>query len=180
MKFGKEFKKQKVPEWIDAYMDYSGLKQILREIMLHKLSRQPPTPLRAIKQKLKLHRTFSGLHAKSRDFVSQGDIEDQVIDVEALPRDGSGHFYRTNFLRQSEEGGEIEEMFFEKLDQELNKVNKFYKDKVEAVRSEAAELNKQMDALIALRIKVDTKNASPDNATAVPLRTSTRTLGKCN
>ncbi|GAY36707.1 hypothetical protein CUMW_023970 [Citrus unshiu] len=176
MKFGKEFKKQKVPEWIDAYMDYSGLKQILREIMLHKLSRQPPTPLRAIKQKLKLHRTFSGLHAKSRDFVSQGDIEDQVIDVEALPRDGSGHFYRTNFLRQSEEGGEIEEMFFEKLDQELNKVNKFYKDKVEAVRSEAAELNKQMDALIALRIKVDTKNASPDNATAVPLRTSTRTL----
>ncbi|KAH9709643.1 phosphate transporter PHO1 [Citrus sinensis] len=175
MKFGKEFKKQKVPEWIDAYMDYSGLKQILREIMLHKLSRQPPTPLRAIKQKLKLHRTFSGLHAKSRDFVSQGDIEDQVIDVEALPRDGSGHFYRTNFLRQSE-GGEIEEMFFEKLDQELNKVNKFYKDKVEAVRSEAAELNKQMDALIALRIKVDTKNASPDNATAVPLRTSTRTL----
>ncbi|KAH9709642.1 phosphate transporter PHO1 [Citrus sinensis] len=180
MKFGKEFKKQKVPEWIDAYMDYSGLKQILREIMLHKLSRQPPTPLRAIKQKLKLHRTFSGLHAKSRDFVSQGDIEDQVIDVEALPRDGSGHFYRTNFLRQSE-GGEIEEMFFEKLDQELNKVNKFYKDKVEAVRSEAAELNKQMDALIALRIKVDTKNASPDNATAVPLRTSTRTLeeNKC-
>ncbi|KAH9774006.1 phosphate transporter PHO1 [Citrus sinensis] len=176
MKFGKEFKKQKVPEWIDAYMDYSGLKQILREIMLHKLSRQPPTPLRAIKQKLKLHRTFSGLHAKSRDFVSQGDIEDQVIDVEALPRDGSGHFYRTNFLRQSEEGGEIEEMFFEKLDQELNKVNKFYKDKVEAVMSEAAELNKQMDALIALRIKVDTKNASPDNATAVPLRTSTRTL----
>ncbi|KAH9774003.1 phosphate transporter PHO1 [Citrus sinensis] len=181
MKFGKEFKKQKVPEWIDAYMDYSGLKQILREIMLHKLSRQPPTPLRAIKQKLKLHRTFSGLHAKSRDFVSQGDIEDQVIDVEALPRDGSGHFYRTNFLRQSEEGGEIEEMFFEKLDQELNKVNKFYKDKVEAVMSEAAELNKQMDALIALRIKVDTKNASPDNATAVPLRTSTRTLeeNKC-
>ncbi|KAL9424211.1 hypothetical protein AB3S75_036151 [Citrus x aurantiifolia] len=176
MKFGKEFKKQKVPEWIDAYMDYSGLKQILREIMLHKLSTQPPTPVRAIKQKLKLHRTFSGLHAKSRDFVSQGDIEDQVIDVEALPRDGSGHFYRTNFLRQSEAGGEIEEMFFEKLDQELNRVNKFYKDKVEAVMSEAAELNKQMDALIALRIKVDTKNASPDNATAVPLRTSTRTL----
>lgn len=45
--------------------------------------------------------------------------------------------------------------------------------------SEAAELKKQMDALIALRIKVDRKNASPDNATAVLLRRSTRTLGNC-
>lgn len=96
-------------------MDYNGLKQNLREIMLHKLSKQAPTPLTAIKQKLKLHRTFSGLRAKSRDIVGQGDIEDQVIDVKTLPRNGSGHFYRTNFLRQSEEGGEIEEMFFEKL-----------------------------------------------------------------
>lgn len=29
MRFGKEFKKQKVPEWTDAYMDYNGLKRIL-------------------------------------------------------------------------------------------------------------------------------------------------------
>ncbi|PWA72822.1 hypothetical protein CTI12_AA264700 [Artemisia annua] len=30
MKFGKEFKKQKVPEWIEAYVDYTGLKRWCR------------------------------------------------------------------------------------------------------------------------------------------------------
>ncbi|PWA34168.1 phosphate transporter PHO1 10 [Artemisia annua] len=30
MKFGKEFKKQKVPEWIEAYVDYNGLKRWCR------------------------------------------------------------------------------------------------------------------------------------------------------
>ncbi|KAI9169252.1 hypothetical protein LWI28_009604 [Acer negundo] len=174
MKFGKEFKQRKVPEWTDAYLDYNGLKRILREILLYKLSKQPPTPLRDLHQKLKLHRSFSGLHAQSRNPIGKGDIEDQVIDVKRLPRDRSGHFYKTDFLRQSEEGGEIEISFFRKLDQELNKVNTFYKDKVEAVMSEAAELNKQMDALIALRIKVERKNPSGDNLTAMPLRSDTR------
>ncbi|KAK0574129.1 hypothetical protein LWI29_018609 [Acer saccharum] len=174
MKFGKEFKKRKVPEWTDAYLDYNGLKRILREILLYKLSKQPPTPLRDLHQKLKLRRSFSGLHAQSRNPIGKGDIEDQVIDVKRLPRDGSGHFYKTDFLRQSEEGGEIEISFFRKLDQELNKVNTFYKDKVEAVISEAAELNKQMDALIALRIKVERKNPYWDNLTAMPLRSDTR------
>ncbi|KAJ4711391.1 EXS (ERD1/XPR1/SYG1) family protein [Melia azedarach] len=37
---------------------------------------------------------------------------------------------------------------------------------------EAAELNKQMDALIALRIKVDRENYSLDSSTTVPLRSS--------
>lgn len=54
-----------------------------------------------------------------------------------------------------EEGRENEINFFKKLDNELNKVNTFYKDKVEEVIREAALLNKQMDALIALQIKVE-------------------------
>lgn len=55
----------------------------------------------------------------------------------------------------SDEGGEYELVYFRRLDDELNKVNKFYKDKVEEVMKEAAMLNTQMDALIAFRIKVE-------------------------
>ncbi|XP_031263867.1 phosphate transporter PHO1 homolog 10 [Pistacia vera] len=180
MKFGKEFKKQKVPEWTDAYMDYNGLKRILGEILQYKQSKQPPTPMRARHQKLKLRRTFSGLHARSGNLVNSGDIEEQVIDVSTSPRDGSGsgHFYKTNFLRQSEQGGEIEVMFFRKLDQELNKVNNFYYDKVKAVLDEATDLNKQMDALIALRIKVEGKPPPADNAASMPLRSSTSSTAR--
>ncbi|KAG6763945.1 hypothetical protein POTOM_031395 [Populus tomentosa] len=85
-----------------------------------------------MQHKLTSHRHFSGLNLQSTNLSSKGDIEDQ-----------------------SEEGGEIEAKFFKKLDEELNNVNTFYKDKSEEMKHEAFLLNKQMDALIALRIKVD-------------------------
>lgn len=153
MKFGKHFKRQKVPEWTDAYMDYNGLKRVLREIVRYKQSFQPGTPLRTF-QRTALYRSFSGL-TKPPSNPPRVDADDQVIDISALQRDGSRQYYATNFLRQSEVGGEIEATFFRKLDEELNKVNTFYTDKVEEVMQEANSLNKQMDALIALRIKVE-------------------------
>ncbi|MCL7049887.1 hypothetical protein MKW94_025853 [Papaver nudicaule] len=68
--------------------------------------------------------------------------------------------YETKFLMSDEEGGEHELRFFKRLDEEFNKVNKFYKDKVDQVMNEAAMLTKQMDALIAFRVKID----DPDQA----------------
>ncbi|KAJ6982650.1 hypothetical protein NC653_025687 [Populus alba x Populus x berolinensis] len=85
----------------------------------------------------------------------KGDIEDQVIDVNALPQDGCRKFYTTQFLRESEEGGKLQVKFFKKFDEQLNKFNTFYKDKLDEMKHEASLLNKQMDAFIALRIKVE-------------------------
>ncbi|OMO71882.1 hypothetical protein COLO4_27989 [Corchorus olitorius] len=154
MEFGKSFKRQMVSEWTEAYVDYDGLKSILQQILHYKLSKQPETHLRSLNKKLSLHRTLSGLHLHHGN---EGDVEDQVKEVDKLQKDdsGSGHeFYKTKSLGESGEGGEIEVEFFRKLDEELNKVNTFYKEKVEEVMDEAALLNKQMDALIALRFKV--------------------------
>ncbi|KAM3706780.1 hypothetical protein ACJW30_03G178800 [Castanea mollissima] len=155
MKFGKEFKKQMVPEWTEAYMDYNGLKRILGEVRGYKQTKHSATHNKALQKKPALDKTFSGLHKEASNLPSKGDIEDQVIDVNTLQHDGSGQIYKTKFLRQSEEGGEVEVMFFRKLDEELNKVCNFYKDKVEALMHEADVLNKQMDAFIALRLKVE-------------------------
>ena len=69
-------------------------------------------------------------------------------------RDGLGAA-QTTFLMAAEEGGEYEMMFFRRLDDEFNKVVRFYKGKVEEVVREAKVLNQQMDALIAFRIKVE-------------------------
>ena len=163
MKFGKEFKKHMVPEWAKAYMDYNGLKRILREARRCKQSKHPATKNRALRQKQTWDRTFSGQSLQSSIVPSKGDIEDQVIDIDTLHRDGSRKVYKTKFLRQSEEGGEVEAVFFRKLDEELNKVNTFYKDKVEALLLEDTLLNKQMDALIALRIKVQNPHLKCSN-----------------
>ncbi|EXC20014.1 Phosphate transporter PHO1-10-like protein [Morus notabilis] len=111
-----------------------------------------------------MNRTLSGLNCQSSSNHSNKDIEDQVIDINTLPRDGSRRIFETNFLRKSEEGAEIEVTFFRKLDEELNKVSDFYKDKVEEVIDGASQLNKQMEARVALRIKVGKQDFERSNS----------------
>ncbi|CAL9240016.1 unnamed protein product [Arabidopsis halleri] len=159
MKFGKIFKKQMVPEWVEAYMDYNGMKRVLKEIRSYKHSKLTRAASRVSQQAEALHRSFSGLSFHPRRSEHGGDIEDQVIKVDTVQEDGSRKLYETKFLKKSEEGGEFEELFFKKLDENLNKVNKFYRDKVEEVLEEAALLDKQMDALIALRVKMQKPDA---------------------
>ncbi|GLU03350.1 hypothetical protein SLE2022_205530 [Rubroshorea leprosula] len=154
MKFGKEFKKQMVVEWTEAYMDYNGLKSILRESSLYQQSEQPWTPSRSLQKKLSMPQAFSGLN-KQPSHSTSGDIEGQVIDFNALQQYDSRRFYKTDFLQQSEEGEHVEAEFCKKLDEELNKISNFYKDRVEEVMDEANSVNNQMDALIALRVKVE-------------------------
>ncbi|XP_054810058.1 phosphate transporter PHO1 homolog 3-like [Prosopis cineraria] len=157
MKFGKEFEAQMVPEWKEAYMDYNYLKALLKTVQRSKHRDTPPEPPRSLKRKLSLYRSFSGLIQRQPHHSispSEQDVENQAIMVNSVRRDGSEN-YQTTFLMVAEEGGEYELVFFRRLDDEFNKVDKFYRSKVEEVMKEAAILNKQMEALIAFRIKVE-------------------------
>ncbi|KAK8655831.1 hypothetical protein V6N13_108397 [Hibiscus sabdariffa] len=159
MKFGKEFASQMVPEWKEAYMDYAYLKTLLKELQRFKHGTKPPAAP-GLKRKLTLYRAFSGLTLRHHHVhnptspSSPDDIESQSILVNSVDRNGS-QSYETTFLKLSEEGGEYELVYFRRLDDEFNKVDKFYKAKMEDVMKEADVLNKQMDALIAFRIKVE-------------------------
>ncbi|CAN0923604.1 Phosphate transporter PHO1 homolog 3 [Linum grandiflorum] len=175
MKFGKEFAAQMVPEWHEAYMDYNFLKTLLKEIQKFKQRTKPATSNQsgggggvggALSRKLTLYRAFSGLTQSHTSYnpISPSDVADiesqQAILVNPVHHhEGGGspgdQSYQTTFLMAAEEGGEYELVYFRRLDDEFNKVNKFYKGKVEEVLKEADNLNKQMDALIAFRIKVE-------------------------
>ncbi|KAI9111894.1 hypothetical protein K1719_017584 [Acacia pycnantha] len=157
MKFGKELEAQLVPEWKEAYMEYNYMKAILKTAQRFKQRDTPPEPPKSLKRKLTLYRTFSGLIQRPHHSISpssEQDVENQDILVNLERRDGSER-YQTTFLMAAEEGGEYELVFFRRLDDEFNKVDKFYRSKVEEVMKEAAMLNKQMEALIAFRIKVE-------------------------
>lgn len=163
MKFGKEFASQMVPEWQEAYMNYNYLKTLLKEILNFRSRHRSPAPAktRSLKRKGSLFRAFSGLTSRYGNSGSpKKDKEDEVILVSAMQRSDEeagedGRSYQTIFLRSSEDGGEFELVFFRRLDHEFNKVISFYKSKVDEVMKQAEELNIQMDALIALRIKVN-------------------------
>ncbi|XP_075524009.1 phosphate transporter PHO1 homolog 3-like [Primulina tabacum] len=154
MKFGKELASQMVPEWQEAYMNYGSMKSLLKEIHLFK-QRNRPAPHRphGLKRNATLYRAFSGLthmvHHSPRNH-SPPDIENQVILVNEF-----GDSAETTFLNVHDEGGEYELVYFKRLDDEFNKVLKFYKEKMKEVVDEAGALNKQMEALVAFRVKVE-------------------------
>lgn len=160
MKFGKEFATQMVQEWQEAYMDYSKLKSILKDILRFRQQNRAPSAMAAtskgsLQRRVSLYRAFSGLTSRCRSGSPTKNNEDEVILISAVQEEGREGDYQTMFLMSNEEGGEYELLFFKRLDDEFNKVVKFYKMKVEEVMVEADELSKQMNALIALRIKVD-------------------------
>ncbi|XP_047321876.1 phosphate transporter PHO1 homolog 3-like [Impatiens glandulifera] len=160
MKFGKEFKSQMVPEWQEAYMDYDFLKTLLKEIHTHKERHRPsfklPESDSGLRRKPTLHRAFSGLTQRGNNNipVDRSDIENQIIFVHSQSR-GEGNFQTLLMAADDEGGGDHETAYFRRLDDEFNKVVKFYKTKVDEVMKEAETINKQMDAFIAFRIKVD-------------------------
>ncbi|KAG5237254.1 phosphate transporter PHO1 [Salix suchowensis] len=168
MKFGKEFTAQAVPEWQEAYMDYDFLKTLLKEIRGFRLRTNPPaTTPDGLKRKLTLYRAFSGLTRRNATYTpmspSSPDLELQPILVKSVNLAGS-HSYQTTFLMPSIQGGEYELVYFRRLDDEFNRVEKFYRSKVDEVLKEAAMLNEQMDALIAFRIKVENPSGWSDRA----------------
>ncbi|CAN6572015.1 unnamed protein product [Malus baccata var. baccata] len=156
MKFGKEFVSQMVPEWQEAYMDYNSLKLILKDILRFRKTNASSTPMAAtsagstLKRRVSLYRAFSGLTSRQRGSLRKKEDEEILVGEE-----GEEGQWQTRFLMPADEGGEFEVVFFRSLDDEFNKVNCFYKKKVGEVVEEAEELNRQMDALIALRLKVD-------------------------
>lgn len=158
MKFGKEFASQMVPEWQEAYMDYEFLKTLLKEIQLFKQRNKPAAAKsNGLRRNLTLYRAFSGLTQRvnsPRAQKTSSDIENQAILVHNVRRDGDERS-ETMFLMAADDGGEHEVAYFKKLDNEFNKVLKFYKVKVEEVMKEASVLNKQMEALVAFRVKVE-------------------------
>ncbi|XP_038998301.1 phosphate transporter PHO1 homolog 3-like [Hibiscus syriacus] len=157
MKFGKEFAAQMVPEWQEAYVDYRSLKTLLKQIdRMKQKTQQPDTPTH-LQRALTLYRSFSGLNRTQNRCATSfdnHDVENQTILVNSVQRNGSGK-YETTFLMVTEEGAEYEQEFFKKLDDELNKVDKFYRYKVKEVIAESEALTNQMNALIAFRIKAD-------------------------
>ncbi|KAI8528517.1 hypothetical protein RHMOL_Rhmol12G0154600 [Rhododendron molle] len=156
MKFGKEFVSQMVPEWKEAYMDYDYLKTLLKEIQRFKQRTRPQTVPATLGRRRTLYRAFSGLTSRHYSHLSPpcaSDVENQVILVNS--NSSQGGRFETMFLMVADEGGEYELVYFRRLDDEFNKVLDFYKSKVGEVMEEAAVLDKQMDALIAFRVKVE-------------------------
>ncbi|XP_066322929.1 phosphate transporter PHO1-2-like [Miscanthus floridulus] len=173
VKFSREYEASIIPEWKAAFVDYKGLKKLVKRIKIAR--RDAATPLLAGREA-----AGAGGGGRSSDGggsnSSSGSYGFSVLDpVRALaahfaltpasPEGGDGNDDDSESLES--DSGELmratdkhEQEFLEKADEELEKVNKFYAAK-------EADMLARGDALIEqLRILADVKRILADHAAA--------------
>ncbi|MCO5609232.1 hypothetical protein L7F22_063456 [Adiantum nelumboides] len=153
--FGERLESQLVPEWKDAFCDYNQLKGDLESISAqpHRFTRlmNDMSPRRDLRQPSKApsFRHLGSIARRTSDRISAG-IE--VHTRHAPAHDADEELYETQLLFNHSQGEvENEKVFFARLDEQLNKVNLFYKKKEQEFYEKAKDIEEQLEKLVAMR-----------------------------
>ncbi|CAM8947589.1 unnamed protein product [Rhodiola kirilowii] len=146
VKFSKQFEGQLVPEWKEAFVDYSKLKKEMKKI---NLPNAKSVPVKSQISSLK-----STLLSSMKKVLVFGchQREHGVIQVHRKLASSASNcdMYETELLEQLADSEAAIE-FFACLDLELNKVNQFYKIKEKEFLERGECLKKQMTVLVELQ-----------------------------
>ncbi|XP_010470858.1 PREDICTED: phosphate transporter PHO1 homolog 1-like [Camelina sativa] len=159
VKFTKQFEGQLVPEWKDAFVDYSQLKKDLKKIhMLNSRVEKKHTETSLIK-------TIKSSLGKLSLFGNKERERSSTIQVhKKLASSGSNNdVYETELLEKIADDTDAAKEFFACLDTQLNKVNQFYKTKEKEFLERGECLKKQMEILIELKEAFKQKHANGES-----------------
>ncbi|KAK7278436.1 hypothetical protein RJT34_23464 [Clitoria ternatea] len=146
VKFSKELEAQLIPEWKEAFVNYWQLKKQIKKIKLSKT----PNQLSHHTQPLSI---FDSLRSLANNILSAShDHHNQnIIKVRRkTSKDGHEEIYETELAQLFSEEDEVR-MFFMRLDEELNKVNQFYRRQESEFLERGETLNKQLQILLELK-----------------------------
>ncbi|XVF62823.1 hypothetical protein PTKIN_Ptkin09bG0039500 [Pterospermum kingtungense] len=169
VKFSKELEAQLIPEWKDAFVNYWQLKKHVKKIKLSRNNTQPPPQLNhdfgsSIFDPIR----FVAMKVLSANlFRCSNNNTDEIIQVRSKSlEDGSDEeqvLYQTELVQLFSEEDEVR-VFFERLDEELNKVNRFYKSKESEFVERGEILNKQLQILLDLKQILSDRRRKPNAA----------------
>ncbi|ERN18829.1 phosphate transporter PHO1 [Amborella trichopoda] len=146
VKFSKELEAQLIPEWKDAFVNYWKLKKHVKKVkILFSMKASAKTcEVTGLNRACNLWRLASSYIA--------GGPRHEIIEVREREGDeGEGEgLFKTDLVRLFTEDDEVK-VFFEMLDEELNKVNKFYKVKEGEFLERGEILNNQLQILLDLK-----------------------------
>ncbi|KAK6157729.1 hypothetical protein DH2020_011977 [Rehmannia glutinosa] len=157
VKFSKQFEGELVPEWKEAFVDYSQLKKDLKEI--HLLNNTHDT-----NNKQRKNSFLSSL--RKHAFLEHNQTEHRLIQVhKKLAGSGSeGDLYETQLLEQFTDSSDAAIEFFACLDHQLNKVNQFFRTKENEFLERGDSLKKQMEILVELKTALNqTQSKGPSS-----------------
>ncbi|CAA2994911.1 phosphate transporter PHO1 [Olea europaea subsp. europaea] len=154
VKFSKELEGQLIPEWKDAFVNYWQLKKQVKKIKVARKPKHVPDsncdfgisifdPIR------------HAVNQITSRFHSGGEEEaPEIVQIKRKFREGKDgeeeEIYETELAHLFSEEDEVK-VFFETLDDELNKVNQFYENKETEFLERGETLNKQLQILLDLK-----------------------------
>ncbi|CAI9776000.1 unnamed protein product [Fraxinus pennsylvanica] len=154
VKFSKELEAQLIPEWKDAFVNYWQLKKHVKKIKVARKPKHAPDSNCdfGISVFDPICRVVNQITSR---FHSGGDEEaPEIIQVKRKFREGKDgeeeEIYETELAHLFSEEDEVK-VFFETLDDELNKVNQFYETKETEFLERGEILNKQLQILLDLK-----------------------------
>ncbi|XP_028768623.1 phosphate transporter PHO1 homolog 1-like [Neltuma alba] len=152
VKFSKQFESQLIPEWKEAFLDYCQLKKELNNFhLLNNINNTPnkhQNGFSAHKYLISSLRKYSLFGHHHRD---HGPIQ---VHRKFATSAGKGDMYETELLEQFDDAdadADAAKEFFACLDQQLNKVNRFYEMKEREFVESGDSLIKQMNILLELK-----------------------------
>ncbi|XP_027361910.1 phosphate transporter PHO1 homolog 1 [Abrus precatorius] len=155
VKFSKQFEGQLIPEWKEAFVDYWQLKKDLKKVQpFNNTNNNTPnkhqTSSSSISTRSVPKYIFSSLRNYSLFGHQHRDHGPIQVHRKLASSSFNGDMYETELLEQFADTDATKE-FFACLDQQLNKVNKFYRTKEKEFMDRGDSLKKQMDILLMLK-----------------------------
>ncbi|XP_024025376.1 phosphate transporter PHO1 [Morus notabilis] len=162
VKFSKELEAQLIPEWKDAFVNYWQLKKQIKKIKLSRIPKQPHhnhdipqdtnvvgdfgrsifDPVRFTAKKLFSDKLFDSDHHNKAELIQ--------VKRKIMENGEEEEIYETELAQLFSVEDEVT-IFFERLDEELNKVNQFYRTKEGEFLERGEILNKQLQILLDLK-----------------------------
>ncbi|KAL1294690.1 hypothetical protein HN51_055481 [Arachis hypogaea] len=175
VKFSKELEAQLIPEWKEAFVNYWQLKKQIKRIRLSRLPTKPPHAAQLFAGVDFGRSIFDSLRSIAANLAdnlrpSYDDDNLTVIQVRRKTVKGSEEeIYETELAQLFSEEDEVR-VFFESLDEELNKVNQFYKKQESEFMERGDTLNKQLQILLDLKTIISNrrwfKSSNPSSNSA--------------
>ncbi|XP_048129190.1 phosphate transporter PHO1-like [Rhodamnia argentea] len=157
VKFSKELEAQLIPEWKEAFVNYWQLKKHVKKIKLSRKPTKTPHPHALIRWGLACSILLDPVRSAAEKFadrfrgsdndknsvaqVTSDNVENGQVEDEA---------YETELTKLFNEEHEVR-AFCEAVEEELNKVNRFYESREKEFLDRGEELNKQLQTLQELK-----------------------------
>ncbi|XP_027367394.1 phosphate transporter PHO1-like [Abrus precatorius] len=146
VKFSRELEAQLIPEWKEAFVNYSQLKKQIKRIKLTRISKQQEAHQGDFGLSV-----FDSFRFITNNLFSSDNNKQDIIQVRRKTVEESGEeVYETELAQLFSEEDEVQ-VFFARLDEELNKVNQFYKKQESEFLERGEMLNKQLHILLDLK-----------------------------